>query len=241
MVMKVIRPNCRIQFTPADYDFMGTVLSAPGRDFNRLLRLCEDPQDMDRILDNPKLYQAVLELKSCLSVSLHFYFYVLVRQVLLREAVDSREVADYVAEVLAEFSGPMRWRQPDPAAPPMEYLYEMMASLEYADPEYRFTMLTHIGNYALFLSGIFPRRLARRLERRAAPGFRFYEEMGSAHFRIAGGHYLAREMDLAPVLMDLGEAFHLARLALNHLSERLVFLQTNRAVEDLFREIDAQA
>jgi len=99
-------------------------------------------------------------------------------------------------------------------------------------------MQTHIGNFALFHTGIFPGHLQRRMERRAAPGFRFYEEIGSAHFRMAGNHRLARTMDMASIYLTLGQAFHVTRLALNHLSEKLVFLETNRAVKDLFSELD---
>jgi hypothetical protein len=237
--MKVIRPNCRTQFTAADYEFLGSVLPARETPSQRLFALFEEPESLDRVLDQPKLFRAVLDMRSHLGVSLHFYFYVLVRHVLLREEIHDRDVADYVAEVLAEFALQQRLRNPDPNADAsLEYLHEMLEALERLHEEDRFAMQTHIGNYALFLSGIFPGHLQRRSERRAAPGFRFYEELGSAHYRMAGGHYLARRMDMVSIFMTLGQAFHLTRLALNHLSENLVFLETDRAVRDLFREIE---
>jgi hypothetical protein len=114
----------------------------------------------------------------------------------------------------------------------------MLAALERLEQAERFALQCHIGNFALFQAGLFPGRVQRRVQRRAAPGFGFYEELGSAHSRLAGGHWLARRMDLAPVFATLGEAFHAARLALNHLSEKLLFLETDRAVRDLLREID---
>jgi hypothetical protein len=148
-------------------------------------------------------------------------------------------VADYVAEVLAEFSQLQRLSHPRAGGEgAFEYLHEMLEALERLEHEERFAMQCHIGNYALFQAGLFPGRVQRRVERRAAPGFRFYEELGSAHFRLAGGHWLARRMDLAPVYSILGEAFHVARLALNHLSEKLLFLETDRAVRDLLLEIE---
>jgi hypothetical protein len=240
--MKVIRANCRFQFTPADHEFIASVLPGySGSDSRRLLRLFEEADTFDRVLDDPRLFRAVLDLKGCLRVSLHLYFYVLVRHVLLREDIRDREVADYVAELLAEFAAHQRWRRPHPDEPhPMEYLHEMMLLLERSEGEKRFEMQAHIGNYALFLAGIFPSHLLRRMERRGAPGFHFYEEMGSAHFRMAGDHDLARRMDLVTVFHTLGEVFHLARLALNNLSENLVFLETRKAVQDLFKEIDGE-
>lgn len=241
--MKVIRANCRYQFTPADYEFIAAVLpSGPLPDPRRLLRLLEEGDSFDRILDDPRLFRAVLDLKGCLTVSLHFYFYVLVRHVLLREDIRDRDVADYVAELLSEFAAQQRWRRPHPDEPhPMEYLHEMIAVLDRSEGEKRFEMQAHIGNYALFLAGLFPGHLARRMERRGAPGVGFYEEMGSAHFRLAGAHDLARRMELEAVFNTLGDAFHLTRVALNHLGENLLVLETQKAVQALFRELDGNA
>jgi hypothetical protein len=241
--MKVIRATCRFQFTPADHEFIASVLPGhSGSDSRRLLRLFQESDSFDTILDDPRLFRAVLDLKGCLPVSLHLYFYVLVRHVLLREDIRDRDVADYIAELLAEFAAHQRWRRPNPDEPhPMEYLHEMLMVLERSEGEKRFEMQAHIGNYALFLAGIYPSFLLRRMERRGAPGFRFYEDMGSAHFRMAGDHYLARRMELESVFRTLGEVFHLARLALNNLSGNLVFMETRKAVQDLFKEIDGES
>ncbi|HKP97396.1 MAG TPA: hypothetical protein VJ385_16745 [Fibrobacteria bacterium] len=237
--MKVIRPNCRTQFTAADYDFLASVLPSGAGPSQGIIRLVEDRDSLDVLLDNPRLFRAVLDLRSCLRVSLHFYFYVLVRHALLREEIQDRDVADYVAEVLAEFSLLQRLRNPNPKDDRhLDYMHEMLDALERMEEEERFAMQTHIGNYALFLSGIFPARLQRRVERRAAPGFRFYEELGASHFRMAGHHYIARRLDMVSIFMTLGRAFHVTRLALNHLAEKLVFLETDRAVRDLFLELD---
>lgn len=240
--MKVIRPNCRAQFTPADYTFIASVLPLRKNGSAGLIRLLEDADDMDRLLDQPRLFRAVLDLPSCLSVSLRFYFYVLVRHALLRADIRDRDVADYVSEVLAEFSQLQRLSQPRADGDgTLDYMHEMLEALERLEHEERFALQCHIGNYALFHSGLFPGRVQSRRERRAAPGFRFYEELGSAYYRMAGGHWLARRMDLAPVFSTLGEAFHVMRLALNHLSEKLLFLETDRAVRDLLLEIDKAA
>lgn len=237
--MKVIRPNCRAQFTPADYAFVATVLPVRQEGAAGLISLLEDADDLDRLLDQPRLFRAVLDLPNCLPVSLRFYFYVLVRHALLRENIADRDVADYVAEVLAEFSQLHRLSHPRPDGQgTLDYLHEMIEALERMETADRFAMQCHIGNFALFQAGLFPGRVRDRVERRAAPGLRFYEELGSAHFRMAGGHWLARRMDLVSVYATLGEAFHVTRRALNHLSEKLLFMETDRAVRDLLREIE---
>src|SRR5688500_7919776 len=175
--MKVIRANCRYQFTPADYEFIAGILPmGPSPDPRRLLRLLEDGDSFDVLLDDPRLYRAVLDLKGCLKVSLRFYFYVLVRHALMREEIKDRDVADYVAELLSEFAIHQRWRCSPVSEPhPMAYLHEMVAALDQCEGEKRFEMQAHIGNYALFLAGIFPSHLVRRMERRGAAGVSFYE------------------------------------------------------------------
>lgn len=238
--MKVIRPNCRAQFTPADYAFVATVLPVRRDGAAALISLLEDADALDRLLDQPRLFRAVVDLPNCLSVSLRFYFYVLVRHALLRESIRDRDVADYVAEVLAEFSQLQRLSRPKPDGEgTYDYLHEMLEALERMESADRFAMQCHIGNFALVQAGLFPGRVRYREERRAAPGFRFYEELGAAQFRMAGGHWLARRMDLVSVYATLGEAFHVARRALNHLAERLLFLETDRAVRDLLGELES--
>lgn len=240
--MKVIRPNCRTQFTAADQDFIATVLPGLEAPSSGIIRLVRDPEVMDKVLDQPALFRAVLDMHGCLRVSLRFYFYVLVRNVLLRADIQDRDVADYVAEVLAEYSLLQRMRNTEGDEDSRsDYFHEMLEAMERMEDEERFAMQAHIGNYALVLSGIFPGRLQRRVERRAAPGFRFYEELGAAHFRMAGGHYLARRMDMVSILMTLGQAFHVTRVALNHLARRLVFMETDKAVRDLFLELEKPA
>lgn len=236
--MRVIRPVCRAQFTPSDFAFLGEVLPGSAGASPSLSRLFGDLDSFDAILDDPRLFRAMLDLRGCLSISLRFYFYVLVRHVLVREDVKDREVADYVAEVLAQFASQQRWRHREGEGKPLDYLSDMLQELEGMDGEARFEMLAHVGNFALFLSGFLPRHVQRRVERRAAPGFRFYEELGRAHFRMAGDHHLARKLDLDAMYLTLGDVFHLVRLGLNRLSEQLVFLEAEKAVQDLFRELD---
>src|SRR6185436_14163893 len=72
-VMNVIQPNCRVQFTAEDVDF---VLSVLGRKFGAaecLTRLLGDEDSRDLILDDEALLHALLEHRGCLRVSSRFY------------------------------------------------------------------------------------------------------------------------------------------------------------------------
>ena len=104
--MNVIISNCRVQFTAEDIDFIVEVLRPKVDSPECLVKLLADEETRDQVLDDESLFRAVLEHRGCLKVSAHFYFYILVRQVLRKSGIEDRSVADYVAEVLTEFS---RW------------------------------------------------------------------------------------------------------------------------------------
>src|SRR5437660_9496936 len=104
MTMKMIQPNCRVQFAAEDRDFILSVLGSKIGTAECLVKLLADEDTRDLILDDDTLFHALLERRGCLKVSSRFYFYILVRHVFRRSDIEDREVADYVAELLAEFA-----------------------------------------------------------------------------------------------------------------------------------------
>ena len=223
--MNVIRPNCRVQFTAEDIDFIVSVLRPKVRDAQTLIRLLTDPETRDLILDDEALLHALLETRGCLRVSTHFYFYILVRHVFDRSGISERGVADYVAEVLAEYSRAEQMECKVKGQPKsLDYFFEMLAALQTADDMTSFYIRAHIGNYSLFFSGIFPDRIRFRAELRGFPDLRYYEALGKSSFRAASDHRLARKYDLARVFDVLADRFEVTRLALNDLGERLITL-----------------
>jgi hypothetical protein len=223
--MKVILPNCRIQFTSEDIDFIISVLGKKKGDGEYLIKLLTDEETRDQILDDDVIFRAFLEHRGYLRVSDHFYFYVLVRHVLRKAGIDDRDVADYVAEVLCEFSKTERSRCIVPGrVEPLDYFFEMLGALQTADERTSFYIRTHIGNHSLFLSGVFPDRIRFRAERRGFPDLNYYESLGQANFRVASDHRLAEKYALGPIFATLGERFKVARLALNDMAERLFSL-----------------
>src|SRR5260221_14288258 len=102
--MKMIQPNCRVQFAAEDIDFILSVLGGKIGTSECLIQLLSDEDSRDLILDDDALLHALLERRGCLRVSSRFYFYILVRSVFRRSDLPDRALADYVAEVLAEFA-----------------------------------------------------------------------------------------------------------------------------------------
>ena len=221
--MMVIRPNCRVQFTAEDVDFVLGVLGPKAGSAETLVKLLGDEETRDLILDDESLLRAVLEHRNCLRISTHFYFYILVRHAFRRSGLQERPLADYVASVLAEFSQFERTRC-TVKGQPIDYFFEMLAALQTADDTTSFYIRAHIGNQSLFLSGVFPDRIRFRAERKGAPGLNYYEGLGRSNFRAASDHRLARKYDLDGIFNTLSERFQETRLALNDLRERLVSL-----------------
>jgi len=202
--MKLIQPNCRIQFTADDLQFISDTLSRTLGDRSVLIELLSDPETRDAILDDEDLFNAILEHRGCLRVSNRLYFFVIVRNVLKRAGIDDREVADYTAELLAEYSDfeQTRCRVPGQEEA-LDYFFEMLAALQTADDRTSFYIRAHIGNHSLFLSGIFPQRIRYRAQRKGFPDLRYYESLGQSNYRIASDHRLASRYDLAPIYATL--------------------------------------
>src|SRR5579862_9340803 len=168
--MKMIQPNCRVQFTAQDVEFVLKVLGQKLGTADCLVKLLADEDTRDLILDDPALFHALLEHNGCLQVSSRFYFYVLVRNVFQKSDLTDRALADYVAEVLAAFSESNRTQCILPGQNnPLDYFFEMVAALQTADDRTSFELRLHIGNHSLFLAGVFPDRIRARAETRGFP------------------------------------------------------------------------
>src|SRR5207245_23144 len=96
--------------------------------------------------------------------------------------------------------------------------------LKTADDRTSFFIRVHIGNYSLFLSGVFHERIRFRAEARGFPDLRYYEGLGRTQYRVASDHRLARRYELSQVLSTLAERFGTTRLALNDIADRLFSL-----------------
>jgi hypothetical protein len=223
--MRLIQPNCRIQFTAEDLDFVAETLAKSPEEEKSVLQLLADPETRDFILDDQHLFRTILEHRGCLRISNRLYFFVIVRHVLKEAGIEDRDVADYTAEMLAEYSDldNTQCRVPGQTAP-LDYFFEMLAALKNADDRTSFYIRAHIGNHSLFLSGVFPQRISYRAERKGFPGLSYYEALGQSSFRIASDHRLASRYDLAPIYSQLADRFQETRQALNDMSERLVSL-----------------
>jgi hypothetical protein len=220
----MIRANCRERFTAADFDFIIRTLSRSPNDHVSIVDLLSDSETRDDVLDHPRLVDAILSNPAQLRISSQFYFYVLARHVLKHAGIGDRKLCDYVGSLLETFSRASQLHRPDQIENRAhEYISDMLIALQRMTREQAFLLRAHIGNYSLFISGIFHESAQRRHER-GGPNLRFYEEIGRTNYQMVASHETARRCELSDVFENLAEQFRGVRLALNDLSDRLLNL-----------------
>jgi hypothetical protein len=220
----MIKANCRERFTAADFDFVVRTLSRSERDSVNLVDLLTDAEARDAVLDCPRLVESLLADDTPLTISPQLYFYVLLRHVLKDTGFGDRDVSDYLASLLETFSQTARMRSPaNGHTSPIQYVSDMLIALRNASPSQSFLIRAHVGNYSLFITGIFHETVEHRSQR-GAPDMGYYEDLGRSNYHLAAGHQVARTCALSEVFEQLADGFRDIRLALNRLSDSLLHL-----------------
>ena len=81
----------------------------------------------------------------------------------------------------------------------------------------------HLGNVALWQSGLFPDFVEHRRWRRGGPDLEYYEEMGRRGYEAAARHRLANEYGMSALFIRVAEHFPQLRIALNRISDSVLF------------------
>jgi hypothetical protein len=222
--MVMIRANTRGRLTAADLQLVILLLSRGSAHRRVDLERRLSAEGPDSLLDAPELFERLLTVRSMLLPSEALFFYVVVRHALRSSGLNDRDVADYLSAVLLEFGQRDRaWRIDWNDDQRHRYLVDILADLEATVGDRRFKVMVHLGNYALWLSGLFPDYIAARRLRKAGPDVAYYEALGSRGFGLASDHVLAEEYGLDAVLRTAAERFPALRTALNAVSDRLLF------------------
>ena len=178
----------------------------------------------DPLLDEPALAGGLLEVRSLVLPSPALFFYVVIRDLLRRSGVDDRDLADYLAAMLIEFGRRDRAFRVDWHDDQVHrYLIDIVADLESSEGDRRFQVMAHLGNFALWLSGLFPDYIAARRLRKGGPDLSYYDTLGRRGFELASDHVLADRYHLDGVFRSAADHYDEVRRALNRLSDRLLF------------------
>lgn len=193
----------------------------------------------DAILDDPALAVALRTRGAGTHASLPLFCYVVVRHALRAAGEGDRRLADYLASLVLHFGLRDRARRVADADDEIyESLADLLAAAEAAegDPQRALLVRAHLGNYALWLSGLFPDHVEARRWRRGGPDLDYYEALGRRGFRLAADHRLAAEYGLASLFAVASERFAVLRVALSAVSDTLLFPHRH-SPERLMRQV----
>jgi hypothetical protein len=237
----MILADARRHLTRRDAQLAARLIACDsGAELERLEARLAD-EGIDVLLDDPRLPNALLAQRRGGLASLPLFMYVMIRHALRRAGEEDRVLADYVTSVLLHFA--LRGRAERVADGDDEVytaLFELSEDVNDPDVRRSFLVRTHLGNYALWLSGLFPDRIEAQRWRRGGPDLQYFEELGRRGFQLAADHRLAEQHGLATLYATAAERFGLLRVALNRVSDSLLFPGIHSA-ERLMRQVQDEA
>ena len=236
----MILADTRHSLTRDDAQFAARMLAEGGDNLERLEARLAD-EGIDAILDDPRLPKALLRDPRGAHASFRLFAYVMIRHALQRAGEGDRSLADYVSSIVIHFGFRDRAQRIAKGDDEVyDALVELVDEINDGDPRRSFLVRTHLGNYSLWLSGIFPDYIEHRRWRRGGPDLEYYEEMGRRGFQLAADHRLAEEHGLATLYATAAERFGILRVALNAVSDSL-FFPTINTPERLMRQVRDEA
>ncbi len=198
-------------------------------------------EGLDPLLDDPRLVDALMESRQGACASIQLFAYVIVRHAMQSVGEHDRVLADYVASIMLHFGLQQRaYRIGEADDATYDTVAELLAAVDGPDARRAFLARAHLGNYALWLSGMFPEYIAGRHHRRGAPDLDYYEEAGRRGYQLAADHRLASEHGLVNLYASAAERFPLLRVALNRVSDRTLFANRH-SPERLMRQVRDEA
>ena len=220
----MILANLRERLTPGDVDFVVKVLSRGDETRRVYLDRVVEKEGIDRLLDDPDLFGLLCTSSELGSPSPALFTCVAVRTTLRQAGVEDQRLSDYVGTILYEFGFRDRAhriaRHDDEV---YRYVADIVADLENESGRRRFFLQAHLGNFTLWLAGVFPDYITARASRKGGPSLSYFEEMGVRGYNLAASNRLAKDYDLADTFKLAADAFSRVRLALNRLSDRVFF------------------
>ena len=237
----MILADTRHHLTRDDAQLAARILARDSGDELAALEAKIADEGIDAILDDPRLPAALLRHPRGAFASFTLFAYVTIREALRQAGENDRGMADYVSSLVIHFGFRDRAHRISLAD---DEIYEALSQLfeDVNDPDARrsFLVRTQLGNYALWLSGIFPDHIEQRRWRRGGPDLEYYEEMGRRGFQLAADHRLAEEHGLATLYATAAERFGILRSALNAVSDSL-FFPAVQSPERLMRQVRDEA
>ena len=213
------------QLVDKDLQFLIENFPKPGRSYEEIAQLIHQlPTTLDSMLNSESLFNKIRDRNLLiLEISPFLFFSVLLRRSLMDQRIlGDKKVINYIANLLSLFVKADRlYRIHRNDKQPHHYLTDMIREAANADTRRQFLIYSHIGNYSLYLTGLFPQWIEYRHRYKNRPvSAQFYIDFGREYYERASGHSMAREYELGEVFFRLSIMFEVYKEALNHLAKQ---------------------
>lgn len=205
-----------------DLKFLIENLPTAGGSYREIAAVISDlPSTLESMLTSDYVFDLIRDRQRLvLDISPFLLFSVLLRRSLGRpRSALERRVINYLANLLTLFIRTDRlFRVAPDEAEPHAYVWELVEQLERADARGQFLTCAHIGNYALWLTGLQAEWLHQRHRhgrRTVSPDY--YADFGRAYFDRAARHRMAEEFGLNDVFLRLAIMFDHYQRGLSHM------------------------
>ena len=217
------------QLVDKDLQFLIENFPKPGRSYEEIAQLIHDlPKTLESMLNSESLFNKIRDRSLLiLEISPFLFFSVLLRRSLMDQRIlGDKKVINYIANLLSLFVRTDRLhRIHRNDKQTHHYLTDMIQEAANADTRRQFLIYSHIGNYSLYLTGIFPQWIEYRRRYKNRPvSTQFYIDFGREYYERASSHTMAREYDLGEVFFRLSIMFEVYKEALNHLAKQYLVL-----------------
>ncbi|MCF6159612.1 MAG: hypothetical protein E3K32_13820 [wastewater metagenome] len=139
----------------------------------------------------------------------------------IADLLSSTDVPNYLANVLALFMQTSRLYQiENDEEKHYRYIIDMIEEIQHSDNIRKFYIYCHIGNYALFFTGMFQEYIEHKFKyRKSLIDTRYYINFGKTYFGLASEHGMAREQELDDTLYSISEGFEIITKLLHSLRD----------------------
>jgi hypothetical protein len=216
------------RLTDRDLRFLVENFPQPAASYEEMARvLASLPTTLESMLEAEYVYRKIFETRrELLEISPFLLFNVLLRRCMggARTQIE-RAVVNYLANLLSLFVRTERVYRPEAGdRHSYEYLVDLAAAAAHADERRKFLLHAHIGNYALYLTGIFRDALEYRHRYKRRPvDPRYYADMGRVGYRDAASSRLATAYKLDDIFLRLALRFDHYQERLNVLAREYLF------------------
>jgi hypothetical protein len=204
----------------SDQEYLIGILKISDDDEKHLALLMEDQDTFLQLLTDKRVFAYTIEQTDFSEVSAYLYFYICLRKFLTNKGIYDPRIIWYVSQVIAFFSVSDQWKDTShiwhrPKDHYTSILQKMKRAKEEGNKEQMYRLQVHLGDYSLFLSGLYPEYIYYMSEEKEGVGIDYYDEMALTGYKAAGINEGAPDEHITSIHSSLSKNIPIIREAIN--------------------------